>query len=76
LAGARLLCRLGSPSSSETAPAAQIVLSITRRPNLQFAAALAVSSAILLILEMYSPYVGLLHISSATLRAAIAQLGR
>jgi hypothetical protein len=41
-----------------------------------FAAALAVSSAILLILEMYSPYVGLLHISSATLRAAVAQLGR
>jgi hypothetical protein len=40
------------------------------------AAALAVSSAILLILEMYSPYVGLLHISSATLRAAVAQLGR
>jgi hypothetical protein len=41
-----------------------------------FAAALAVSSAILLILEMYSPYVGLLHISSDTLRAAVAQLGR
>jgi hypothetical protein len=41
-----------------------------------FAAALAVSSAILLILEMYSPYTGLLHISSATLRAAVAQLGR
>ncbi|WP_035358545.1 DUF4239 domain-containing protein [Edaphobacter aggregans] len=41
-----------------------------------FAAALAVASAILLIMEMYSPYVGLLHISSATLRAAIAQLGR
>ncbi len=41
-----------------------------------FAAALAVSSAILLIMEMYSPYVGLLHISSATLRAAVAQLGR
>jgi hypothetical protein len=41
-----------------------------------FAASLAVSSAILLILEMYSPYVGLLHISSATLRAAVAQLGR
>ncbi len=41
-----------------------------------FAAALAVSSAIFLILEMYSPYVGLLHISSSTLRAAVAQLGR
>jgi hypothetical protein len=41
-----------------------------------FASALAVSSAILLILEMYSPYEGLLHISSNTLRAAIAQLGR
>jgi hypothetical protein len=41
-----------------------------------FAAALAVSSAIFLILEMYSPYSGLLRISSTTLRAAIAQLGR
>lgn len=41
-----------------------------------FASALAVSSAILLIMDMYSPYVGLLHISSATLRAAVAQLGK
>jgi hypothetical protein len=41
-----------------------------------FASALAVSSAILLILEMYSPYSGLLHISSNTLRAAVVQLGR
>jgi hypothetical protein len=40
------------------------------------ASALAVSSAILLILEMYSPYRGLLHISSNTLRAAVVQLGR
>jgi len=41
-----------------------------------FASALAVSSAILLILEMYSPYAGLLHISSNTLRAAVMQLSR
>jgi hypothetical protein len=41
-----------------------------------FASALAVSSAVLLILEMYSPYSGLLHISSNTLRTAIAQLGQ
>jgi hypothetical protein len=41
-----------------------------------FASALAVSSAVLLILEMYSPYQGLLHISSNTLRAAVEQLGR
>jgi hypothetical protein len=41
-----------------------------------FASALAVSSAILLILEMYSPYAGLLHMSSNTLRAAVVQLGR
>ena len=37
--------------------------------------ALSVSSAILLILEMYVPYAGLIHVSSAPLRAALAQLG-
>jgi hypothetical protein len=41
-----------------------------------FAAALAVSSAILLILEMYTPYAGIIHISDAPLRAALAQLGK
>jgi hypothetical protein len=41
-----------------------------------FVSALAVSGAILLILEMYSPYGGLIQISSAPLRAALAQLGR
>jgi hypothetical protein len=41
-----------------------------------FAAALAVSSAILLILEMYTPYAGMIHISDAPLRAALAQLGK
>jgi hypothetical protein len=40
-----------------------------------FVSALSVSVAILLILEMYTPYVGIIHISSAPLRAAIAQLG-
>jgi len=39
-------------------------------------AALSVSSAIFLILEMYSPYSGLIQVSSAPLRAALAQLGR
>jgi len=38
--------------------------------------ALAVSGAVLLILEMYSPFVGLIHISSAPLRAALEQLGQ
>ena len=38
--------------------------------------ALAVSGAIFLILEMYSPYSGLIQISSAPLRAALAHLGR
>jgi len=38
--------------------------------------ALAVSGAVLLILEMYSPYVGLIHVSSAPLRAALEQLGQ
>jgi hypothetical protein len=41
-----------------------------------FICAFAVSGAILLILEMYTPYGGLIQISSAPLRAALAQLGR
>ena len=39
-------------------------------------AALSVSGAIFLILEMYTPYTGLIQISSAPLRAAHALLGR
>ena len=38
--------------------------------------ALSVSGAIFLILEMYGPYSGLIQISSAPLRAAIAHLGQ
>jgi hypothetical protein len=38
--------------------------------------AAAVCGAIFMILEMYRPYKGLLQISSAPLRAALAQLGR
>jgi hypothetical protein len=41
-----------------------------------FVSALAVSGAIFLILEMYEPYDGLIAISSAPLRAALAQLGQ
>jgi hypothetical protein len=41
-----------------------------------FLSALSVSGAILLILEMYMPYSGLIQISSAPLRAALTQLGR
>jgi hypothetical protein len=41
-----------------------------------FAAALAVSGAIFLILEMYMPFSGLVQISSAPLRAALAHLGQ
>jgi hypothetical protein len=37
--------------------------------------ALSVSAAILLILELYSPYSGLIQVSSAPLRGALAQLG-
>ncbi len=37
--------------------------------------ALSVSCAIFLILELYAPYRGLIRISSAPLRAALAQLG-
>jgi hypothetical protein len=39
-------------------------------------AALSVSGAIFLILEMYSPYAGLIQVSSAPLRAALSHLGR
>jgi len=38
--------------------------------------ALSVSGAILLILEMYNPYAGLIKISSAPLRFALAHLGQ
>lgn len=41
-----------------------------------FVSALSVSGAILLILEMYSPYAGLIQISQAPLRAALAHLGQ
>lgn len=37
--------------------------------------ALSFSSAIFLILEMYVPYAGLIHVSCAPLRAALTQLG-
>ena len=51
------------------------------RPNVVvvgslFASALAVCAAIFLILEMYQPYIGLIQVSSAPLRAALAQLGQ
>jgi hypothetical protein len=39
------------------------------------ASALSVSGAILLILEMYSPYEGFIRVSDAPLRAALAHLG-
>jgi hypothetical protein len=38
--------------------------------------ALAVSVAIFLIVEMYHPYSGLIHVSDAPMRAALLQLGR
>jgi hypothetical protein len=38
-------------------------------------AALSVSAAIFLIVELYSPYGGLIEVSSAPLRAALSQLG-
>ena len=41
-----------------------------------FAAGLSVSGAILLILEMYAPFGGLIEISSGPLRATLAQLGK
>lgn len=41
-----------------------------------FFSALAVSGAVLLMIEMSSPYVGLIQISSAPLRAALSNLGQ
>ena len=41
-----------------------------------FVGALSVAGAILLIMELYSPYKGLIHISSAPLRNALAQIGK
>jgi uncharacterized protein YhaN len=41
-----------------------------------FLCALSVSSAIFLILEMYSPYAGLILVSREPLRAALAHLGQ
>jgi len=51
------------------------------RPNVTvlvslFASVLAVCCAVLLILEMYQPYSGLIQVSSAPLRAALAQLAQ
>jgi hypothetical protein len=40
-----------------------------------FVSALSVSSALLLILEMYTPYSGLIRLSDAPLRTALAHLG-
>jgi hypothetical protein len=41
-----------------------------------FIAAASVSGAILMILEMYSPYRGLMQLSSAPLQTALSQLGK
>ena len=41
-----------------------------------FVAALSVSGAIFLILEMYTPYAGMIQLSSAPLQAALAHLGQ
>jgi hypothetical protein len=41
-----------------------------------FISALSVSGAIFLILEMYTPYAGVIQLSSAPLRAALAHLGQ
>jgi hypothetical protein len=41
-----------------------------------FLCALSVSGAIFLILELYTPYGGLIQVSSAPMRDALAQLGR
>jgi hypothetical protein len=39
-------------------------------------AAFSVSAAILMILEMYQPYTGLIQVSSAPVRAALVVMGQ
>jgi len=51
------------------------------RPNVVvvtslFVSALALAGAILLIVDMYQPYSGLIQVSDAPLRAALEQLGQ
>jgi len=41
-----------------------------------FFAAIAVSGAVFLIIEMYHPYSGLIQVSDAPFRAALDQLGQ
>jgi hypothetical protein len=41
-----------------------------------FLAALSVSGAIFVILDMHTPYAGVVHISDTPVRAVIANLGR
>ena len=41
-----------------------------------FLCALAVSGAVFMIVEMYAPFTGLIHISNAPLRIALAHLGK
>jgi membrane-bound ClpP family serine protease len=41
-----------------------------------FVSALSVSGAIFLLLEMYTPYSGVIAISSAPMQATLAQLGQ
>ena len=41
----------------------------------RFVAALSVSGAVFLMVELYSPYGGLIEVSSAPLRAALSQVG-
>ena len=41
-----------------------------------FFAALSISGAIFLIMEMYTPFSGVMHVSSKPVRFAIAQLGQ
>jgi hypothetical protein len=41
-----------------------------------FVCALSVSAAIFLILAMYTPFQGMMQISSSPMRSALAQLGQ
>jgi hypothetical protein len=57
-----------------------VIWGLLARPNgtviaTMLASALSASGAILLILDMYSPYEGFIRVSDAPLRAALAHLG-
>jgi hypothetical protein len=69
-----LLDRVLAHYGPETKEARDLFRGAVARTLTLFLCALSVSGAIFLILEMYTPFQGLMQISSAPLRAALAHL--